>query len=160
MPIPCKLSMDAGTLLVVSTGAASVLVQGTNSSSKPIRFNRILISSNNPGSGQQPLQINYGWYTTATSTGGSTPAATPVYEGLTGIYTPVTTFRCNTTTLGTTFAQKYTFIWNTANPVDLVEGMPALQDEIPAGKIWALVFPTAATSAVSVAGTIYYEEFG
>jgi hypothetical protein len=158
MPMPCKISADAGTALSVNTGAASVLIQGTNSSSKPIRFKRILITSNNLGSGQQSLQINYGWYATATSTGGTTPTATPVDEG--SGYSPVTLFRVNTTTLGSTFTQKYSYLWNTANPIDLVEGMPEIQDEIPAGKVWALVFPAAATSAVSVTCTIYFEEFG
>jgi hypothetical protein len=160
MPIPCKISLDAGTALVISTSAPTLLIQGTNSSSKPIRLKRIELQSNNPGASQQVIQLNYGFYTTASSTGGTTPTAVPVDEGLTGIYTPSTTFRVNTTTLGTTFAQKRSWQWNTANYFDLTEGMLEIQDEIPAGKVWALVIPTQPGSAVSVTGTIGFEEFG
>ncbi|MGH8335954.1 MAG: hypothetical protein ACRETL_03845 [Gammaproteobacteria bacterium] len=160
MPIPCKVSLDAGTPLAVSTSVATLLLQGTNSSGKPIRLKRIQLQSNNPGASQQILQINYGFYTTASASGGTTPSATPVDMGLSGIYTPATLFRANTTTLGTTFAQQQTWQWNTANYFDLTEGMLEIQDEIPVSKVWALVIPTAPGAAVSVTGAVNFEEFG
>lgn len=159
MPVACKVSADGGTALVISTSNPSVLLQGTPSSSKPIRIKRFELSSNNTGAGQQIVVLSYGFYASATA-GGATATAVPKDEGLTGVYTPATTFKANTTTLGTTFTQKKSWQWNTANPFDLVDGLLELQEEIPAGKVFAFIFPSAPGSAVSVTATLHFEEFG
>lgn len=157
MPIPCKLSIDAGTPLSI-TAAATVIVQGTNSASKPTRLKRIELQSSNTGSTQQIVTISLGYYATGTA-GGSSPVAVPVDEGLTGTYTPSTTFKANTTTMGTTFTNKQTWQWNTANPFDEVLGLLELQHEFPVSKVWAIILPTAPT-AFNLTGSVFYEEFG
>lgn len=159
MPVACKVSADGGSALVISTTNPTVLLQGTNSSGKPTRLKRFELQSNNTGSGQQILTLSYGFYATGTA-GGTTVTAVPNDEGLTGIYTPSTTFKANTTTLGTTFTQKKSWQWNTANPFDLVDGLQELQQEIPVSKAFAFIFPAAPGSAVSVTATLTYEEFG
>jgi hypothetical protein len=83
----------------------------------------------------------------------------PVDEGLTGVYTGTTLFKMNTTTLGTTLTVKYSWQWNTANPFDIVYGLPELQEEVPSSKVFAFVIPTAPT-AFLLSGTLNFEEFG
>lgn len=162
MPVPCRISLDAGTPLVISTSVATMLVQGTNSSSKPTRLKRIQLQSNNLGSAQQPVTLQLITYATATSTGGTTPTAQPEDDALVGVYTPSTLFRVNTTTMGTTPTVKFTYTWNSANPFDLLDGLEELQTEFAVSKVWALIIPTAGipTAAMSVTGTINFEEFG
>src|SRR5580692_4157318 len=138
MPVPCRISIDAGTAITVPT-SAFVVLQGTNSSSKPIRLKRIQLQSNQTGSTQQTVQVQLITYATATSTGGTTPTAAPVDDGLVGVYTPSTGFRAGTATLGTTPANKSMWYWNTANPFDIVEGLLELQDEFSVSKVWALI---------------------
>lgn len=157
MPVPCKVSIDAGSLQSI-TAAATVILQGTNSASKPIRLKRIQLQSSNNGSNQQVILLSLGYYATATSAG-TTVTAVPVDEGLTGVYTPATTFKAITTTLGTTFTNKMSWQWNTANPFDIVDGLLELQDEFPVSKVWALILPTAPV-AFLLTGTVNYEEFG
>lgn len=157
MPVPCKVSIDGGALQSI-TAAPTVILQGTNSASKPVRLKRIQLQSNNTGSTQQVILVSMGYYATGTA-GGATPVAVPVDEGLTGVYTPSTVFKAITTTMGTTFTNKITWQWNTANPFDLVDGLTELQDEFPASKVWALILPAAPT-AFSLTGTVNFEEFG
>jgi hypothetical protein len=157
MPIACKTSIDGGALQSI-TAAPTVILQGTNSASKSIRFKRIQLQSNNTGSTQQTILLSYGFYATGTA-GGATPVAVPVDEGLTGVYTPSTVFKAITTTMGTTFTNKMTWQWNTANPFDLMDGLQELQDEVPVSKVWAIILPTAPT-AFSLTGTVNFEEFG
>lgn len=157
MPVPCKISIDGGTPQSI-TAAATVILQGTNSSAKPVRLKRIQLQSSNTGSTQQVVTLSLGYYATGTAAG-STPVAVPVDEGLTGVYTPSTVFKAITTTLGTTFTNKMTWQWNTANPFDIVDGLQELQDEFPAAKVWALILPTAPT-AFNLTGTVNFEEFG
>ena len=157
MPTPCKVSIDGGSLQSI-TAAPTVILQGTNSASKPVRLKRIQLQSNNLGSNQQSVILSLGYYATGTA-GGSTPVAVPVNEGLTGIYTPATTFKAITTTMGTTFTNKMSWQWNTANYFDLVDGLLELQDEFPVSKVWALIIPVAPT-AFSLTGTVNFEEFG
>jgi|ERR1700677_2408576 hypothetical protein len=157
MPIPMKVSIDGGTPQSI-TAAATVILQGTNSSSKPIRLKRIQMQSSNTGSTQQIVTVSYGYYATATA-GGTTVTGLPVEEGLIGVYTGSTTFKAVTTTLGTTFTNHISWQWNTANPFDILDGLLELQDEIPSSKVWAIILPTAPT-AFSLTGTVNYEEFG
>lgn len=157
MPTPCKVSIDGGALQSI-TAAPTVILQGTNSSAKPVRLKRIELQSSNTGSNQQVILVSLGYYASGTA-GGSTPVAVPVNEGLTGVYTPATVFKSITTTMGTTFTNKMTWQWNTANPFDIVDGIQELQDEFPAAKVWALILPTAPT-AFSLTGTVHFEEFG
>lgn len=159
MPIPMKLSIDAGTLISVPT-SAFVICQGTNSASKPIRLKRLRLGSSNNGSTQQVVTLQLVYYATGTGSGGTTPTSTPVDEGLTGIYTGSTTFRCGTATMGTTPTVKWTDQWLTCNPYDNLEGMLELQDEIPASKAWAFIIPSAAATSFNLNGTLNYEEFG
>src|SRR5271165_4040820 len=156
MPIPCKISIDGGTPVVIATGS-SVVLQGTNSSSKPTRLKRIQLQSNNTGTTQQIVTIQYLFYATGTAAG-TTVTAVPVDEGLTGIYTPSTLFKANTATLGTTPTVKYAWQWNTANPFDIVEGLLELQEEIPVSKPWALLAVSVGTS-FNLTGTVNFEEF-
>lgn len=157
MPTPCKVSIDGGALQSI-TAAPTVIIQGTNSSSKPVRLKRLQLQSNNTGSTQQVILVSLGYYATGTAAG-SSPVAVPVNEGLTGVYTPSTTFKAITTTMGTTFTNKMTWQWNTANPFDIVDGLSELQDEFPSSKVWAVILPSAPT-AFSLTGTINFEEFG
>src|SRR5271154_124385 len=157
MPVPCKVSMDGGTPQSI-TAAATVLLQGTNSAAKPIQLQRIEMQSNNTGSTQQVFPASLGDYGTGAA-GGSTPVATPVDEGLTGVYSPASVFKSITTTLGTTFTQKTSWQWNTANPFDELLGMLSLQHEYPAAKVWAIILPTAPT-AFTLTGTVYFQEYG
>ena len=157
MPIPMKVSIDGGTPLSI-TAAATVILQGTTSSAKPVRFKRIQLQSSNTGSTQQVITVSYGFYATGTSSGTSVTGV-PVDEGLTGTYTGTTLFKANTTTLGTTFTNKYSWQWNTANPFDIVYGLLELQEEVPVSKAFAFILPTAPT-AFSLTGTFNYEEFG
>lgn len=157
MPVACKVSIDGGALQSI-TAAPTVILQGTNSASKPVRMKRIQLQSNNTGSTQQVILLSLGYYATGTA-GGATPVAVPVDEGLTGVYTPSTAFKAITTTMGTTFTNKITWQWNTANPFDLVDGLSELQDEFPVSKVWALILPAAPT-AFSLTGTVNFEEFG
>jgi hypothetical protein len=157
MPIPCKVSIDGGTPQSI-TAAPTVILQGTNSASKPIRLKRLQLQSNNTGTTQQVITVSLGFYGTATAAG-STPVAVPVDEGLTGVYTPTTIFKAITTTLGTSFTNKMSWQWNTANPFDILDGLQELQDEFPVSKVWALILPTAPV-AFNLTGTVNYEEFG
>lgn len=157
MPIPCKLSIDGGTPQSI-TAAPTVVIQGTNSASKPVRVKRFELQSNNTGSAQQVITVSFGFYATGTA-GGASPAAVPVDEGLTGVYTPTTAFKAVTTTMGTTFTNKQSWQWNTANPFDELLGLVELQHEIPVSKVWAIILPTAPT-AFNLTGTLFFEEFG
>jgi hypothetical protein len=157
MPVSCRVSIDGGALQSI-TAAPTVIIQGTNSANKPIRLKRIQLQSNNTGSSQQVILVSFGFYATGTSAG-STPVAVPTDEGLTGVYTPATVFKAITTTMGTTFTNKMTWQWNTANPFDIVDGLAELQDEDAAAKVWALILPSAPT-AFSLTGTVNFEEFG
>lgn len=157
MPVPCKVSIDGGALQSV-TAAPTVIIQGTNSSAKPIRLKRLELQANNTGSTQQVILVSLGYYATGTA-GGATPVAVPVDEGLTGVYTPSTAFKAITTTMGTTFTNKQTWQWNTANPFDEVLGLVELQHEFPAAKVWAIILPAAPT-AFSLTGSVFFEEFG
>src|SRR6266705_1903933 len=144
MPIPCKLSIDTGTPQSI-TAAPTVIIQGTNSASKPVRLKRIELQSSNTGSTQQTITVSLGYYATGTASG-STPVAVPVDEGLTGVYTPSTVFKAITTTMGTTFTNKQSWTWNTANPFDEMLGLSELQHEFPSAKVWAIILPTAPTA--------------
>lgn len=157
MPIPCKVSIDGGTPQSI-TAAPTVIIQGTNSASKPVRAKRIEMQSSNTGSAQQVVTVSLGFYATGTA-GGSSPSAVPVDEGLTGVYTPATTFKSITTTMGTTFTNKQSWQWNTANPFDEMLGLLELQHEWPVSKVWAIILPTAPT-AFNLTGTVFFEEFG
>jgi hypothetical protein len=159
MPVPCRISIDAGTPLTIST-AATVILQGTNSASKPVRLKRIQMQSNQTGSTQQTVLVQLITYATATSTGGTTPTAAPVDDALVGVYTPATAFRAGTTTLGTTATNKAQWYWNTANPFDITEGMVEIQDEFAVSKVWALIIPTAPAASFNLTGTVNFEEFG
>lgn len=155
--MPCLISIDAGTPIVVPTSPFIVL-QGTNYSTKPIRLKRIQLQSNQNGATQQVVAIQLGTYTTASSTGGTVPTAIPVDSG--SGYTPVTTFRAGTATMGTTFANREQWQWNTAIPFDIVEGLESLQDEFQVSKVWALIIPVAPGASFSLTGTVNFEEFG
>jgi len=157
MPIQCKVSIDGGTPQSI-TAAPTVIIQGTNSASKPVRGKRIELQSSNTGSNQQVITVSYGLYATGTAAG-SSPSAVPVDEGLTGVYTPTTTFKAITTTMGTTFTNKQTWQWNTANPFDEMLGNLELQTEESVSKVWAIILPTAPT-AFNLTGTLFFEEFG
>ena len=141
MPIPCKVSIDGGTPQAI-TAAPTVILQGTNSAAKPVRMKRIELQSNNTGSNQQVITVSLGYYSTGTAAG-ATPVAVPVDEGLTGVYSPATVFKAITTTMGTTFTNKQSWQWNTANPFDEVLGLIELQHEFPSAKVWAIILPTA-----------------
>lgn len=159
MPVPCRISIDGGTAITVPT-SASVIIQGTNSGSKPIRLKRIQLQSNQTGSTQQTVQVQLITYATGTSTGGTTPTAVPVDDALVGTYSPATAFRAGTATMGTTPTNKSMWYWNTANPFDIVEGLLELQDEFAVSKVWALIIPTAPAASFSLTGTVNFEEFG
>ena len=159
MPVPCRISIDAGTPITVPTSAFLVL-QGTNSASKPIRLKRLRLSSNQTGSTQQTVLVEVVTYATGSSTGGTTPTAVPIDDGLVGVYSPATAFRAGTATLGTTPTNKWQDYWNTANPFDIVEGLEAIQDELGVSKVWAIIIPSAPGTSFSLAGTVYFEEFG
>lgn len=159
MPVPCRISIDAGTALTVPT-SAFVIAQGTNSASKPIRLKRIQLQSNQTGSTQQTVQVQLVTYGTATGTGGTTPTAAPEDDALVGVYTPATAFRAGTATLGTTPANKMMWYWNTANPFDIVDGLQELQTEFAVSKVWALIIPSAPAASFSLTGTVNFEEFG
>ena len=159
MPVPCRISIDAGTAITVPT-SAFVVLQGTNSASKPVRLKRIQLQSNQTGSTQQTVQVQLITYATATSTGGTTPTAAPEDDALVGVYTPATGFRAGTATLGTTPTNKIMWYWNTANPFDIVDGLQELQTEFAVSKVWALIIPTAPSASFSLTGTVNFEEFG
>ena len=159
MPMPCRISIDAGSALSITT-APTVILQGTNSSSKPIRLKRIQLMSNQLGANQQSVLIQLVTYATATSTGGTTPTAQPEDDALVGVYTAATTFRAGTTTMGTTPTNKEMWSWNTVNPFDLVLGLPELQTEFAVSKVWALIIPSAPSAAFSLTGIVNFEEFG
>jgi len=159
MPVPCRISIDAGTAITVPT-SAFVVVQGTNSASKPIRLKRVQFQSNQTGSTQQTIQVQLITYATGTSTGGTTPTAAPVDDALVGVYSPATAFRAGTATLGTTPTNKGMWYWNTANPFDLVEGLLEIQDEFAVSKVWAFIIPSAPGVSFSMTGLINFEEFG
>ena len=159
MPVPCRVSIDAGTAITVPT-SAFVVLQGTNSASKPTRLKRIELQSNQTGSTQQIVQIQLVTYATATGTGGTTPTATTIDDALVGVYTPSTTFRAGTATMGTTPTNKKLWQWNTANPFDLVDGLLEIQAEFAVSKVWALIIPTAPGVSFSITGTVAFEEFG
>ena len=159
MPVPCRLSIDNGTPVSI-TAAPTVVVQATNSASKPVRIKRIQIQSNQTGATQQTVLLQLITYATATSTGGTTPTANAVDDALVGVYSPATAFRVGTTTLGTTPTNKAQWYWNTANPFDITEGMSEIQDEFPVSKIWAILIPVAPSAPFNLTGTLNFEEFG
>lgn len=159
MPVPCRISIDAGTPISVPTSPA-IILQGTNSASKPNRLKRIQLQSNQTGATQQTVLIQLVTYATASSSGGTTPTAAPEDDALVGVYTPATTFRAGTATMGTTPTNKEMWYWNTANPFDVVLGLEALQTEFAVSKVWALIIPTAPAATFSLAGTVNFEEFG
>lgn len=159
MPVPCRISPDAGTAITVPT-SAFVVLQGTNSASKPIRLKRVQFQSNQTGANQQTVQLQLVTYATGTGAGGTTPTAAPVDDALVGVYSPSTAFRAGTATMGTTPTNKAMWYWNTANPFDLVEGLLEIQDEFAVSKVWAFIIPTAPGVSFSLAGLVNYEEFG
>lgn len=159
MPVPCKVSIDAGSALTVPA-SAYVVIQGTNSSAKPVRLKRIEIQSNQTGSNQQTVQLELITYATGTSSGGASRTATPVDDALVGTYSPATSFYAGTATMGTTPTVKYSWYWNTANPWDEVKGLLELQDEFAVSKVWAIIMPSGPGTTFNLTGTVYFEEFG
>ena len=161
MPVPCKVAIDAGSTGLVSVPtSAFLIIQGTNGASKPVRLKRIQLESNQTGSNQQTIAVALVTYATGTSTGGAARTAIPIDDALVGVYSPATAFYAATATLGTTPTYKSQWVWNTANPFDLTQGMIEIQDEFASGKVWALIIPTGPGTGFSIAGTINFEEFG
>lgn len=158
MPVPCRISIDAGTPGVITT-APTVVIQGTNSATKPTRLKRLQMQSNQTGSNQQIVQLQLVTYATATA-GGTTQVAVPEDDALVGVYTAATVFKFNTTTMGTTPTNKMLWQWNTANPFDIVDGLQELQTEFASAKVWAIIIPVAPGVTFNVSGTLNFEEFG
>lgn len=156
MTVPIKVSADQGTPLVISTSSPTMLLQGTCSSARGFRTKRFELRSNNPGASQQIVTLTLVTYATGTA-GGTTVAATPKDQALNGVYTPSTTFKTNTTTLGTTPSVVKTWQWNTANIEDQVDGLLELQEEFSAGKVFAFLLSTPGAS-LSVTATLHGEE--
>ena len=158
MPTPCRISIDAGTPQAI-TAAPTVVLQGTNSASKPTRLKRIQLQSNQTGANQQIVQVELVTYATGTAAGTTVTAAT-VNDAISAVYTPATTFKAITTTMGTTPTNKIMWQWNTANPFDIVDGLLELQDEFAVSKVWAIIIPVAPSVGFNLTGTVNFEEFG
>jgi hypothetical protein len=159
MPVPCVISVDGGTAITVPT-SPSIIIQGSNSSSKPVRLKRIQFQSNQTGSTQQTVQVQLVTYATASGSGGTTPTAAAVDDALVGVYSPSTSFRAGTATMGTTPTNKKMWFWNTANPFDITDGLLELQEEFAVSKVWAFIIPVTPAASFSLAGSVNFEEFG
>jgi hypothetical protein len=157
MPVACRVSIDGGTPQAI-TAAPTVIIQGTNSAGKPTRIKRIELQSSNTGLTQQVITVSFGFYSAGTGAG-SSPTAVPLDEALAGIYSPATTFKAITTTLGTGFTNKKSWQWNTANAFSEDLLFQELWPEIPGAKVLAIILPTAPTP-FSLTGTLFYEEGG
>ena len=157
MTVPIKVSADGGTPLVISTSNPTVLLQGTCGSARGFRTKRFELRSNNPGASQQIVTLQLVTYATGTA-GGTTVTATPKDQALNGVYTPSTTFKANTTTLGTTPTVVKAWQWNTANIEDQVDGLLELQEEFTAGKVFAFLITPAPGASLSVTATLHGEE--
>src|SRR5579859_1734262 len=160
MPVPCRVSIDAGTAITVPA-SASVVIQGSNSSAKPTRLKRIEIQSSQTGSNQQVVTLQLVTYATGTASGGTARTAAAEDDSLVGVYAPATSWYAATATIGTTPTVKKTWQWNTANPFDYVAGLLELQTEFAVSKVWAIIIPvTPPGGSFSLTGTVNYEEFG
>jgi hypothetical protein len=157
MTIPCRLSIDAGTPIAVPA-TPFVVLQGTNAAGTPAIIKRLRLTSNQTGANQQIVGLQFVTYATATSTGGTTPAAAPIDDRLVGLYTPATLFRAGTATMGTTPTVKWMDQWNTANPYDLLDGLVELQSEFAAAKVWAIIMPSGPVSTFNLTGTTQFVE--
>jgi hypothetical protein len=164
--ITCAVSIDGGTPQAI-TAAPTVILQGVNSASKPVRIRRIQLQSNNFASSSQSVVVSYGFYANGATTGGSTPVAIPVEAGLVGIYTPATAFKAITTQMGVApFVPRYSWQWNTGDPFDptftpgatKASGKPTgFDDGTRASVVWAFILPQAATP-FSLTGSLEFDE--
>ena len=157
MPISYTVDITNGVGATAITNAATVVAQGTNSASKPVRLKRIELQSNQTGSTQTVIPVQLGTYATGTSTAGVTPTPKAVDRGITTAAS--TAFRCLTATLGTTFTVIDAYQWNGANPFDMVFGLTEIQYEFAVSAVWAIIIP-AASGTPSLTGKLTFEEFG
>jgi hypothetical protein len=164
--IQCRVSIDGGVPQSV-TAAPTVIIQGTNSASKPARIRRIQLQSSDFRLGSQSVLVSYGFYTNGPTVGGSTPVAYPVDAGLFGIYTPATLFKAVTTQMGVApFFPRYSWTWNTGDPFDpsfrgatTAAGKPAGFDEgTRVAAVWAFILPAGPTRAFSLTGTLDFDD--
>lgn len=137
------------------TAAPNVIFQLTTSASVPIMIERIELQSNNLTSAQSMASLQWGYYATGTSTGGSTPTPTPLIKRLSN--SAATGVRINTATMGTTFTAYDEWQWNTALPFDHVMGLDSLKILVPVSTAWALIFPSS-PGTPTISGAVYFTE--
>jgi len=137
------------------TAAANVICQLTTGAGNPIVIERIELQSNNLTSAQSLAILQWGFYATGTSTGGSTPTPQPLIKRLSN--SANTGARVNTATMGTTFTPYDEWQWNTALPFDHVMGLDSLKILVPVSTAWALIFPSS-PGTPTISGAIYFTE--
>jgi hypothetical protein len=93
------------------------------------------------------ITLQYGVYVSGPATGGLTPTAFPMDDQLRGLYTPSTTFRAVTTSLGAGFVPKYCWQWLNGTPFDTAStpgasrGQHMLDEPSKFPSVWALIMP-------------------
>lgn len=137
------------------TAAAGVIFQLTTSAAVPIIIERIELQSANLTSAQSLAILQWGYYATGTSTGGSTPTPLPLNKRLSN--SAATGVRINTPTMGTTFTPYDEWQWNTALPFDHVMGLESLKIHVPVSTAFALIFPSS-PGTPTISGAIYFTE--
>ena len=147
----------SGPGVVAFPASAAVIMQLTTSAACPITINRIELQSGFTTSAQAVVSLQWGYYSTATSTNGFAATPTCLTKKAAAISSATAAYG-NTATMGGTFAHRETWQWNLALPFDMVFGMDSLKIEVPAANVWALIFPSSPGS-VNISGTIYYTEY-
>jgi len=137
------------------TNAATVVIQGANAAGAPVRIHRIELQTNQTGSTQSIIPLQFGTYATASGAGGTVPVASAVVRR--NSVAALTVFRALTATLGTTFTVLQDWQWNGATPFDMVFGKDVSVPEINVSIVWAVIIPSAAGTP-TVSGSVTFEE--
>jgi hypothetical protein len=168
--IKCRVSIDGGIPQPI-TAAPTVIVMGTNGGSKPVRITHVELQSNTALLNKQIVDIAYGFYATnGTPTGGSTPIAYATEAGIQGLYTPTTTFKAITASIGgAIFTPKISWQWSLDAPFDtaFTQGStggsgggngPELNEGTRVSVVWAFFLPVGPVIPFSLTGTLDFEE--
>lgn len=120
------------------TDASTIIFQLTTSASVPITITRVEVQTSFTTSSQDIVRLQWGYWGTGASTGGSTPTPSPLTKrnsvsAATGVR--IASLASN----GTTFTPVKEWQWNMALPFDHVMGLSSLQIDVPVSTVWALI---------------------
>ena len=136
------------------TNAASVILQLTTSADTPITLKKIQLQAGVTSAGQSVVVLQAGYYATGHAAGTTVTPGAIVRRNTLAADTAV---RIASATLGTTFTVVREWEWNIAMPFEEQFGDDALEWEVQASNVWALILPSA-SGTPTISGAIDFVE--